>query len=241
MNETELEITNLIQRFVDDHWKENKSACYLSSIGNYLRFNNTEYRSIFPKGLGNFIQKYRVVQIVQFPNVEQKIAAIPLGIELPEDITKLFSQNKKSSYSKNIYIPEFWRAFIEPITNSTRHVAIDCNNRVSIHEDLYFNFSEEEISEKIYEITHEDLTNSVYGQPISEKINATHLAVSVWLKKNYLMPDIFLMPAHKSRRSICNTQLNKFINAFRDIPYEDLSRIQIPLDILIKLGSVKWK
>ena len=177
-----------------------------------------------------------MVQVVQFPGVEQKIGAVPLSVSLPDDIKELFSSQKQASFpqSRNVYVQHFWDAFIRPIEGIPRYVVIDESEGVMICEA-----SEASESDEAYEITPQDLTTRLPDGSIADKVNATHAAISNWLEKHSLEPGPFLQPRRQKQDVLDDGRLVRFISAFDELSHEDLSRISIPLDILVKLNSKK--
>ena len=236
MDEIESKVEKVIEEFVRDHWASTQSVCYLSSIGVYLNVTVRDGRTTLSKGLREFLREHPVVQVVQFPGVEQKIGAVPLSVSLPEDIRELFSSQKQASFpqSRNIYSPIFWNAFIRPIEGIPRYVVVDESEGFTIHEDPVAGEGGD-----VYEITQQDLTTRLPDSSITDKVNATHTAISNWLEKNSLEPGLFLRSRHQKQDVTVVGRLVRFISAFDGLPREDLSRINIPLDILVKLNSKK--
>lgn len=235
-DEIESKIEKTIEEFVGEHWVSTQSVCYLSSIGIYLNVTVPGSRAVFSKGLREFLRQHPVVQVVQFPGVEQKIGAVPLSVSLPDDIKELFSSQKQASFpqSRNVYVQHFWDAFIRPIEGIPRYVVIDESEGVMICEA-----SEASESDEAYEITPKDLTTRLPVGSIADKVNATHAAISNWLEKHSLEPGPFLRPRRQKQDVLDDGRLVRFISAFDELSHEDLSRISIPLDILVKLNSKK--
>ena len=235
-DEVESRIEKTIEEFVGDHWKSTQSVCYLSSIGVYLNGRLPESRAILSRGLREFLRQNPVVQVVQFPGIEQKIGAVPLSVALPDDIRGLFSRQKKISFAqgRNVYSQDFWNAFIRPIAGLPRYVLIDEIKGISIRDG-----SADDEGGEVYEITPQDLTTSFPDGPVADKVDATHSAIDSWLEKHSLEPGIFLRPRRQKHDVTVDDRLMRFIAAFEGLPREDLARIRIPLDILIKLSSKK--
>ena len=90
-----------------------------------------------------------------------------------------------------------------------------------------------------YEVLTQDLTAKAPGKSIADRVASTHEAINVWLRKNALDSQIF-SPSHKEQVGIKNVdRLAIFLSAFDGLAPEDLARIDIPLDILVKLNSKK--
>ena len=235
-DEIESTIEKTIEEFVGEHWASTQSVCYLSSIGIYLNVTVPGSRAVLSKGLREFLRQNPVVQVVQFPGVEQKIGAVPLSVSLPDDIKELFSPQKQASFpqSRNVYAQNFWDAFIRPIEGVPRYVVLDESEGVTIREASVAGESGE-----AYEITPQDLTTRLPDGSIADKVNATHAAISNWLEKHSLEPGPFLRPRRQKQDITVDGRLARFISVFDELSREDLSRISIPLDILVKLNSEK--
>lgn len=233
--EIESKIKELIEKFVSSHWERNQSVCYLSTIGLYLNAEIPGCRVAFPMGLREFLRQNPVVQVVEFPGVEQKIGAVPLSVTLPDDVRELFSRRSQPSVLKRqrpAYVQEFWDAFFRPIEGHSRYVVLEEAGRVTVSDEL-----PDEESGVAYEITRQDLTDSLPNEPIASKVEATHSAIDSWLEKQSLEPRVFARSRRQRRDIVVGSRLASLIGAFHGLPDEDLARMSIPLDILIKLNS----
>ena len=232
--ETESKIKGLIEKFVSDHWASAQSVCYLSAIGVHLKAEVPDCRTVLSTGLRDFLRQNPVVQVVKFPGIEQKVGAVPLAVSLPDDIRELFAGGKQapSSNSRNVYLQEFWDAFIRPIEGRHRYVHFDEAGCVRISDE-----SPDREDSHAYEITPEDLSASLPNEPIAGKVNATHAAIDGWLEKHSLEPRQFVRPKGQRQDIAVGSRLAGLIRALDGLPHEDLSRITIPLDILVKLNS----
>lgn len=226
----------LIQDYVEEHWASTQSACYFSSIGEHLSHTAPESRAALPNGLGEFLRQNPVVCVVQFPGIAQKIAAIPLSVALPEDIRDLFSQSKSTPAIANraVYMQEFWDAFIHPIEGSIRNIVVDDAGRITVHDGTV-----QHEAGTIYKIESQDLTPNIPNSSIAEKVNATHSAIDTWLQKHSLDPATFLRARIRRRDFPFDNRLVQFLNAIEDLSPDDLARIELPLDILVKLAAEK--
>jgi len=235
-NDAEKATTKFIEDFVGKHWGNHESVCYLSSLGVHVKREVPESRSVLSEGLREFLRQNPIVQVVQFPGVKQKIGAVPLSVRLPEDIRELF-EKKDSAFalkSETSYIQEFWDAFIRPIDAEPRFVCIDTDGDVQIGEGMtdatYIN---------CYEVLKQDLTTKVSGGSIADRVAATHSAIDAWLTKHSLDPKVFFLENTRRRDVRKGDRLSAFLDAFDGLSHEDLARIEIPLDILIKLNIGK--
>ena len=233
--EVESKIRELIEKLVGDHWERSQSVCYLSMIGLYLNTQISGYRSALPMGLREFLRRNPIVQVVEFPGVDMKVGAVPLSVSLPDDVRELFSQDSESRMlrtPRTAYVEDFWHAFFRPIEGHSRYVVLDDLERVTVHEN-----PPDGQSGVVYEIRPQDLSTSLPNEPIANKIDATHSAIDRWIKRHSLEPRLFARTRRRTRDSVVGRRLASLISAFRGLPEEDLSRISIPMDVLIKLNS----
>ncbi|MDE0305272.1 MAG: hypothetical protein OXI87_10365 [Albidovulum sp.] len=226
----------LIQDYVDEHWSSTHSACYFSSIGVHLSRVAPETRAALPNGLGEFLRQNPVVRVVQFPGVTQKIAAIPLSVSVPEDVKALFLPSKSiaANSNRNVYLQEFWDAFIRPIEGTVRSIVIDDSNRITVHDSPTINQSG-----TVYQIEPQDLTPNVPNRSIADKVSATHSVIDAWLQKHSLDSTIFLRARARRQILSADNRLIQLLNAIEDLSEDDLARIRLPLDIVVKLASKK--
>ena len=226
----------LIKDYVEEHWANNQSACYFSSIGVHLSRISPESKAALINGLSEFLRQNPIVRVIQFPGVAQKIAAIPLSAPVPEDVRDLFLQTKSTAAlaSRNVYVQEFWDAFIRPIEGSIRNIVVDDANRITVLDG-----SVEHEAGAVYEIHPQDLTPSVSDSSIADKVSATHSAIDNWLQKHSLNPSAFLRARTRRQDLSVDNKLVQFLNAIEDLSQDDLARIQLPLDVLVKLASKK--
>lgn len=233
-DDIESNVKKAIEKFVGEHWASTQSICYLSSIGIYLSTTVPGSRLVFSKGLREFLRQHLIVQVVQFPGVEQKVGAVPLSVSLPNDIRELFTQKEitASSLNRNVYLQEFWDAFIRPIEEPSRYVLVDDTDGVTILDGTV-----DGECGQAYEITPQDLTAKLPDGSVSDKVSATHSAIECWLEKHSLEPSVFLRPRRQKQDRTVGSRLSQFIGSFDEFPLEDLSRINVPLDILVKWNS----
>ena len=226
----------LIQDYVEKHWTSTQSACYFSSIGIHLSRTVPESRAVLSNGLAEFLRQNPVVRVIQFPGVAQKIAAIPLSASLPEDVRDLFLQSKSTTANanRNVYVQEFWDAFIRPIEGPIRNILVDDANRITVHDGPIQHKAGE-----VYEIEPQDLTPNIPNSSIVDKVSATHSAIDTWLQKHSLDPAAFLRARIRRRDFPVDNRLVQFLNAIEALSPDDLARIELPLDILVKLASKK--
>ena len=229
---SETKVRRLIEQLVEEHWANQRTVCYLSSIGVRLTQALPESREVLTGGLREFIRQHPVVRVVQFPGVAEKVGAVPLSVPEPEDVRELFTSNRTASglQNRNVYMNEFWEAFIRSTGGHSRYVAIDDTGSVSVCEE-----PPEDDTIQVYEIGEEDWTKGVHGGTIAEKVDATHSAIDAWLMKHSLDYGTFLQPRGGRRKTSHERGLEGLLSAFDGLSSEDLARINIPLDIVLKL------
>lgn len=232
--QAEVETSKFIESFVQQHWDEQGSACYLSNLGSKLKKDVPESQKVIADGLHEYLRRNPIVKVVQHPEIKQKIGAIPLSVTVPDRIEDLFGKKASSSsdWKWGSYEQVFWDAFIKPIDGEVRFVCLN---------DTGVEVSDGQASEKkegCYEITSEDLTRDLAGATIAERVAATHEAINTWLDKNALQQETFSAPKKSLRRSD-GDRLDQFLTVFESLSEEDLARISLPLDILLKLSSKK--
>ncbi|MDA5092484.1 hypothetical protein O2N63_00070 [Aliiroseovarius sp. KMU-50] len=227
--------SKFIEEIVQQHWDEHGSACYLSNLGFRLKNELPESAAVLHDGLHEYLRRNPIVKVVQHPNIHQKIGAVPLSITVPDHVENLFApKGKLAEPNRNVsYRQEFWDAFIKPIDGIVRIVCIGDHGEVEI--------SDEQVAKmegNCYKIFPDDLTKEMRGSPISERVAATHQAIELWLEKHLLGQEAFsVLKRPSSPRG--TGHLQNLLNVFDGLSDEELSRISIPLDILVKLNSKK--
>lgn len=227
--------SKFIEEFVQRHWDEHSAVCYLSSLGFRLKHDLPESQSVILDGLHEYLRRNPVVTVVKHPDVYEKIGAVPLSVSVPDSPEELFGQKRKpATVDRNAsYSQSFWDAFFKPIDGGARFVCLDADGKVEVSDG-----HNGEPEKNCYKILPEDLTSKLQGATISDRVAATHEAINSWLSKNSLQQELFSAPK-KSFKHGSGNRLQAFFSAFEGIPERDLSRIQIPLDILVKLNSEK--
>ena len=234
LSELESRIRKLIEELVASHWETTGSVCYLSTMGPRLNAEIPGWRNALPMGLREFLRRNHVVQLVEFPGVAEKIGAVPLSVSLADDVRELFPQPIETGVSRNyriVYVQEFWDAFIRPIEGVSRYVVLDEHGRVTVSDEPPDNEND-----FAYEITRDDLTADLPDQPIASRVDATRAAIDAWLARQSLEARAFARPRGQ-RRPVVGTRLARLIDALDGLQEEDLARVSIPMDVLIKLNS----
>ncbi len=235
LEDLESSIKHEIERYVGKHWNSVGTACYLSAIGSYIRQEVPDSRSVLKEGLREFLRQSPVVRVVQYPGISEKIGAIPLTVELPDDIAKLFEEVEPTV--KPIHYPmyrqEFWDAFIRPIIKGRRVVIVSADNLVTVSDGTV-----DETEGAAYEISSDDLVGSIRGS-IRDKVLATHEAIESWLTTQKIDRTPFLQTSYQQLDNRAGKRIAQFLKSFDGLSSEDMARIQVPLDILQKLAKLK--
>jgi len=232
----ESKIKKFIEKCVCEHWKNTNTVLYLSLLGVELKNN----QMLLSESLRCFLDKHRIVNVVQFPGITQKVGAIPLEIIVPPDpadVKELFKKNTTTSgvRNKKIYTQDFWRAFTTPIEGRSRYVVIHEAGNITVSSERPGGEAD-----MVYEISESDLKNDMSYKTNSERVKAIHSAIEAWLKRNSLSCNDFLESKSSKRCGSGHNRLAKFLTAFDDIPSDDLARIHIPLDVFLKLVAKKY-
>lgn len=186
-------------------------------------------------GLREFLRRNPIVHVVEFPGIGEKIGAVPLSVALPDDVRALFAHPSGTETPRGqriAYAQHFWDGFIRPFEGHSRYVILDESGQVTVRDG-----PPENENERGYEITPEDLTASLPDQPIAGKVEATHSAIDRWLEKNSLEAWAFARPGGQRRKVVVGSRLARLIAAFDGLRDEDLARVKIPMDVLIKMNS----
>jgi hypothetical protein len=224
-------IVGAVQSAWDDPQGGPHKAMLLSALGTKLKNEFGDYSADFPKGIKEFLRTWPLVQMVQHPNIKEKIGLIPAGKPLPKDLASLFPKagERHGSSVPISYDQDFWNAFFKPI-QSTRYVVLGDNQPLQILNDAA------EAPPGAYEITKSDILAPDHTMPIAEKVVATGERINKWLEKNSLDASQFFR-RHVARTIFPQDRLTSLKYAFENISDEDRSRIYIPLDIMLKIIS----
>lgn len=227
-------IYEFMRKFVQSSWDDPNSyhkAVLLSNLGTKLKNEFGDYNAYFPKGLKDFLRTWPVLQLVQHPNVKEKIGLIPGDATIPENIISLFqgAGEKKPSFNSIIYNQDFWDAFFKPIILN-RYVIFEENGRPKILNDV------NQPPSGAYQIETSDVVAVDPATPVVERVAATREHLQKWLAKHSLDPEKFLRK-NTTKTTELQDRLTHLKQAFEKISDEDRARILIPLDIIFKIMS----
>ncbi len=235
LDKQDIETSQFIESYVQQHWDTNGTACYLSKLGFVLKNELPESAAVIRDGLHEYLRRHPIVKIVQHPKIYQKIGAVPLSVTVPDHVEDLFAPKVKlaASEQSTSFRQEFWDAFIKPISGKVRFVCIDDHGEIKVSDG-----KDADTEKNCYKILPDDLTKESRGAPVSDRVNATQKAIDAWLGKHSLDRATFAVSKNfSSKRSV--GRLHDFLSIFDGFSEDDLSRISIPIDILVKLSSKK--
>lgn len=230
---------NFIVDTVQEYWKQHEKVCMLSTLGFNLKESIPDSKRILGEGLSDYLRQNSLVHVVQFPNINQKIGAVPLSIKVPDDPTSLFKSqtNMVSAPNRPIYMQEFWNSFIRRIEDGqVRCITLDADRILHIRDVEQDEFTEGTDS---YLVEAKDLSPIVPGKTDAEKASATHNQITNWITSKALSHEMFVKKIDYINPKRRDYKIALLLGAFEGLPDADLARISIPLDILSKLTSSK--
>lgn len=227
----ERQTNNFIETAVKEHWDSYTRALLMSNLGVFLKKNVPESDSVIKTGIKKYLQQWPIVQEVQFPGIKEKIGLVPLGVDLPDDVTELFAKKNANPFEfrRPVYQQDFWRAFFRPL-ESVRFVVIKNDDDIAIVEGKQL-----EQDSGAYEVLSSDIVSTSAGSKLAEKVEATHQKIDAWLDRYSLKPSLFLKKRMMKNTKEGEGKLFMLREAFYDLSPEEQSRISIPVDILLKL------
>lgn len=222
-----------IKEFVSDivsrHWDECGRAVMLSSIGVRIKRNFEDFDARSVGGVRDFCKKIPTIKVISFPGIEEKAGLVPADANLPEDLSLVFS-NKSEAVRTPIYARSFWTAFTAARERSV-YASIYPHGAFKISEDR-----DPDASMSI-EILTSDVSGALSSSTIPEKVRATHERIDAWLRRNSIDGRVFTED-NGERRAIgplSKGSLKSLVDALSSLDREDLKRIKIPADIIVKL------
>tara|TARA_R110000751_G_scaffold78436_4_gene158171 strand:- start:1188 stop:1886 length:699 start_codon:yes stop_codon:yes gene_type:complete len=216
---------------VNKNWESSEKAMLLSDLGVKIKRNITDAEKIITTSLTDFIRQNPVVKTVTYPGIPAKIGAIPLNCSIPVDVTDIFNKKGKNitpSYSYR-FPTELWESFHKPIEQK-RFVLFYSDGTISIT-----NGDQPPEGESV-EIRDDDIAKPEKSTPTHEKAKQTSQAIARWASKNNINIEKIIENKNKKNHQP-STALSHLTLAFKDLEKQDLSRISIPLDIILKLAS----
>ena len=219
------QITDLVER----HWQEHQTPLLLSRLGDQVsgeiaRLDRLEKAP--SEGLGNYIRRrladrMRVIQHSVNPTITGVLPA-KMASKTVEEINALLEKTLRgSSAAKSRFHPAFWAAFRKPLNESNRRY-------MSIEEPIRFQESSEESHPSGFlEVPGSYISNSAMDD------DQTLQNAENWLTDHNLRKDIYLIDA-KSKPDLSRPR-NLLDRLLFSLEPKELSRISMPLDIILKL------
>jgi hypothetical protein len=251
MADEEIErLRDFISRNVSEYWSATSKAMLLSALGLKVRTTFPHTYSLMPGGLRKFLSSWPTVRIVGHPQIAEKIGAIPLDAEIPDNVTDLFAERTDwnsiqapaiKAMQPHIqtfrprYAPEFWRAFHTQLWGRRFVVPPDDkNSTVRIVERT--DGAEEPGG---YEVLSSDVSLLPPQTPLYEKVQATSQKIDEWLTRNGLSHQPFISRVPEiSRRAVTERSFDRrqlVALALSKLDPSDQARILLPLDIVAKM------
>ena len=222
------DIDSQITDLVEQHWQEHQTPLLLSRLGNQVSSENALLAKAQGGGLGNYV-RHRLAERVRVirHSVNSTITGVvpaSMAPETVEEINALLEKTRRgSSATKHRFHPAFWAAFRKPLNESNRRY-------ISIEEPIRFQeFSEESHPSGFVEVSKN------YISDLAMDDDQTLQNVENWLTKNNLQKDIYLIDS-KSKPDPDHPR-NFLDRLLFSLEPEELSRISIPLDIILKLRN----
>ncbi len=248
MSDNTAEIEQLresIAKSVSAHWTATGKAMLLSALGAQLRSSFPNAPSIMPNGLRAFLSSWPTVHVVGHPDIPEKIGAVPLSVQIPEDHREIFGERPPwmpVAYRQSRletphphYAPEFWRAFHTPVVGR-RFVIPPTPENPNLRIVERNDGSDEPGG---CEVLPSDVTLLPPQAPLYEKVQATSQKITDWLKRYGVSPQLFVsrVPETSSRSIDLRADVGRHsvAVALAKLEPSDQARILVPLDIVAKL------
>lgn len=232
-----MEEVSRIEYFVTDivngWWKDKSSAYLLSALGPVLRKNFPDYNMKLIGGLQSFCERMSTIRIVRHPDYATKIGAVPADAQVPEDIREVFDTKVEASAGP-VYSDDFWRAFTRK-QDDARFVNIFSDNTFEISA------TGRSGAKGVYEITAADYPIVTSLMPIQEKVEETHEKIKQWIDRHNLreISHIFRKGVGTSSSQGPHSSLNDLLRILSKLNEDELRRMNIPADIIVKLATAK--
>jgi hypothetical protein len=234
-----------IAKSVSEYWAATGKAMLLSALGAQLRREFPNAPPLMPQGLRAFLSSWPMVHVVTHPETPEKIGAVPLSVDIPEDHRELFGERLPWAPATTRqfplatqhprYAPEFWKAFHTPI-DVKRFIVIPTaeNPNLRIVEGAE---GPDEVG--CYEVLPSDVSLLPTQAPLYEKVQATSQRIKDWLARNGLSAKLFTSPLPEASRRQINLpafeERRSVAAALAKLEPSDQARILVPLDIVAKL------
>lgn len=229
--EKQKEFEEYVFKLVKDSWEREHLAYQLTAIGAVIVHERPDYQEIIGMKLQPFLQLVMRdrLHFITHSSKGATYGVVPIDVELPENTDELFVRPKKIRFDQS-----FWMAFARPLFAGKRVVELYKS------EDQITSFAvrelpnEETIPPGAVDIPLKYITGTTF-LPRAEHIRAVYKNVETWLEENELDPTVFRPREPTEERPGAPVKLHDFVRVLEMIDKSDQERIQIPLDIVIKL------
>lgn len=163
------------------------------------------------------------LKLISNPEAELVWGVVPKSAILPEDLAPLFKRKTPQGPSIPRYKKWFWTAFVKPIPDGhKRYILLHSFSDIPEAEPLPPGASSVEPT---------DIVQADSDTPINYA--AVQKLISEWAARSgAILDQYYLAPSREAaKRTAAPTHFPKLAN----LPEEDLKRIMVPLDIVLKL------
>lgn len=228
------ELKKIIIDLINDAYITNKTGVFLSQIGLLITKNPDFKKTMKEKKLADFIETELSsdVQIISPPESPKLKIALPKHVRVDNSNNFVPVRDQNSGLdSMPRYNKSFWAAFSHPLADG-------CHRYIKFDPEIYFedNASVASLSSEYKKIPPEFIISWSQGPEESPAQISKRIAESInrWLAENHVDIDLVKVKSgeKKSLVSQNDSLLDQLISALDEA---DLKRIQIPLDIIVKL------
>jgi hypothetical protein len=227
-----LEIEKYVTDRVKSRWDSNRRVFLLSALGLFIKDNFPDFDARSHGGLRGFCEKIETLRILRHPDSEPKIGVIPADAEVPSDIRSIFEEDENLSPGP-AYKHDFWNAFIGKIDDK-RFVNVINSDHIEINGERC------EDAQQVFEILSSDITVVSPEMSFQEKAIATHDKINKWFLRNSIKDKSVFY--HRKKTGIGlgeGRNMHDMLRAFSVLSDEDLKRINLPADIILKLSGYR--
>lgn len=227
-------IAEIVKQMVMREWEDNGKALLLARLGQALSRQGYDLRAWHKgKGLASAIEKKigKDLQIIISPSDPLVSAALPKSVKLESDLNKYFAQPTERVSSLSVekirFNQRLWTAFSRTLQNGkARYFFLDSR----------MNFSDVPVSEASdgIRIPDEKIISGVSNK--EERDKSVEQNIISWLHENRINPSAVKADAVEKKNKIEQTE-SVFDSIVKSLDISDLRRINIPLDIVLKLQA----
>ena len=232
MSVSKEDLSQKIIQITEQYWAKNNAPILLSKLGPEIKSDGFDLKTmISPLSLSQFIEFScgEKIKIVRHPRQSAKIGIIPVSVDLPdvaENFDAFFDSNSQG-LPEIVYQAPVWAGFVKfKHTNIKRYLDLN-KNQVNTLEQ-----TEPITSSDIFEIDSSDILENYDNSPAMK--SAVHKKIQNWCDRNDIEISRLSTNALYSGRTKDTSLLE---NIFSSLTKEEMSRINIPLDIIQKLNK----